>query len=358
MKIIRFFLSFVFTLTLIALVLGGVLYLDYQRFLKTPVITENSPTVYSVKSGDSLSKLMQQFPKQNIHLAANSWFKKIPFTKGKSVGHYYFRFLAKTNKQTNKLKVGDYALRVGMTAPELLDALTAGKTVSYRVRFIEGRTFKDMRKALGNNPNLTHSIENLSDREILEAIGETTFPSPEGLFFPDTYQFSNHGKDIDILRQSRELMKKNLAKAWAERNPEISLKTPYELLILASIIEKETGADSEREKISGVFHRRLAKGMLLQTDPTVIYGMGDKYKGKIYKSDLKRDTPYNTYTRKGLPPTPIAMPGMSSLMAAGQPDGGDALYFVADGKGGHTFSATLAEHNKAVKVYRKSLKSN
>ncbi|PID66808.1 MAG: aminodeoxychorismate lyase, partial [Gammaproteobacteria bacterium] len=229
---------------------------------------------------------------------------------------------------------------------------TSGKTIAHKIRFLEGWNFKRFREELQNNPHIDHTLLFVPDKDILSILGASEGTHPEGYFFPDTYQFPNRGKDIDVLRQAYDLMQKNLEAAWAERDKSIALKTPYELLILASIIEKETALDSERRQVSGVFHRRLAKGMPLQTDPTVIYGMGDQYNGRIYKSDLRRDTPYNTYTRKGLPPTPIAMPGRASLMAAGQPDNSRALYFVADSTGGHTFSDTYQQHLQAVKVYR------
>ena len=245
-----------------------------------------------------------------------------------------------------------------MTASQVLALLISGKTITHKILFLEGWTFKKIRTVLQDNPNISNTLLFVPDDEIMHALGLGDERTPyEGQFFPDTYQFASHAKDSEVLRQAYYLMQKKLKLAWEARDKSIKLKSPYELLILASIIEKETYIDKERKKISGAFHRRLAKGMLLQTDPTVIYGMGDRYKGVIYRSDLKQDTPYNTYTRKGLPPTPISSPGMSSLMAAGQPDKGNALYFVADGTGGHAFSSAYKEHLKAVKSYREKLKN-
>lgn len=337
---------------LVLILLGGIVgfvILDYQRFLKTPIVTVHSSLVFTVKPGDGIGRLINRFPEHHIELAAQSPFKKW-------LGGYYFRYLAEKEQKSNQLKAGEYQLNVGMTPATLLELLVSGKTIVHKVRFLEGWDFKKIREALTKEPNVEQTLQFVPDDEIMEVLQFDKSIFYEGQFFPDTYQFSNRINDVTILRQAHHLMQKNLAKAWANRDKSIQLKSPYELLILASIIEKETSLDSERKQISGVFHRRLAKGMRLQTDPTVIYGMGNKYKGTIYKSDLKRDTPYNTYTRKGLPPTPIASPGLASLIAAGQPDKGNTLFFVANGKGGHTFSRTYKEHLKAVKIYRQQQK--
>lgn len=344
-----FFRLFVFAvLTIIAVVVF--FFVDYKRFLSTPMVVSGSPETFTVKSGDTISALIQSFDKEGLPLATQS-----PFSK--ALGGYYFRYLAKSSHKANQLKIGEYQLQQGMTPPQVLDVLISGKTIAHTVRFLEGWNFKQLRAELQNNPHIDHTLLFVPDKDIMTALklgnGKTAY---EGQFFPDTYQFPNHAKDSEVLKQAYDLMQKNLKTAWQARDKNIRLKTPYELLILASIIEKETSLDSERQQVSGVFHRRLAKGMPLQTDPSVIYGMGDKYKGVIYRSDLRRDTPYNTYTRKGLPPTPIASPGLASLMAAGQPDKGKSLYFVANGHGGHTFTDTYQEHLKAVKAYRQQLK--
>lgn len=353
MFIIRWFIRFLMMFVLLVIAGGVFIYVDYKRFLETPITIKPSPMVITVQSGDTITSVIKNFKKHRIVLAEQSPLSQY-------VGKYYFRYLAKSTQQAQQLKVGDYQLRSGMTAPEILKMLTSGNTIAYKIRFLEGWNFKDMRAEIAKHPNIQHTIDNLSDKEVLQRIleddslkGKQLSDYPEGLFFPDTYSFPNNIKDIDLLKIAYRLMQKNIAKAWAARDKDIILKNPYELLIMASLIEQETYLDSERNIISGVFQRRLAKDMLLQTDPTVVYGLGDKYRGKIYKSDLRHDTPYNTYIRKGLPPTPISLPGMASLMAAGQPDKGKSLYFVATGKGGHTFSETYKQHLKAVRAYRK-----
>jgi UPF0755 protein len=235
----------------------------------------------------------------------------------------------------------------------LLQKLNDGDVVSVAITFVEGVTFRQMRAQLVANPLLKQSITLLSDRAVLEAIGATE-SHPEGLFFPDTYRFSQGASDIDILKMSFQAMQKKLALAWSQREEGLPYATPYEALIMASIIEKETGRANERAMIGGVFINRLRIPMRLQTDPTVIYGMGENFDGNIRRRDLTNDTVYNTYTRDGLPPTPIAMPGLGALMAAVQPEKSDNLYFVAmkDGQGSHAFSRTLAEHNRAVAKYQ------
>ncbi|PIE42209.1 MAG: aminodeoxychorismate lyase [Gammaproteobacteria bacterium] len=329
---------------LLVAVAGIFLFFDYQRFLKTPITTDNSSETFTVQSGDTVAQLIKKFPASGILLAQRSPLADM-------LGPYYFRHLAGSSGKDSQIKVGEYRLEAGMKPIDFLNALVSGKTITYKITFLEGWTFKQMRKHLKENPHIEQTLTYVPDKEIMSALGFQSM-SCEGQFFPDTYRFSNHTKDSEILTRAHQQMRKNLDKAWQSRSDKTQLKSPYEMLILASIIEKETGIDTERRQVSGVFHRRLKKGMYLQTDPTVAYGMGDKYKGRIYRSDLRRDTPYNTYTRKGLPPTPIAMPGMASLLAAGQPDSGESLYFVADGKGGHAFSNTYKEHRKAVKAYR------
>lgn len=346
--IIKWIVRLMALVLLVFVVVGGLLFFDYKRFLHTPVVVADSPQTFKIQSGDTVMKLVQRFKDNRLPLAAES-----PFAD--KLAPYYFRYLAKTTDKANHLKIGEYQLQKSMTPADLLDLFTSGKTIAHKIRFLEGWHFKRFREELQKHPNIEHTLVFVPDEDILSTLGATDNTHPEGYFFPDTYQFPNQAKDIDVLRQAYELMKKNLKTAWEARDKSIALKSPYELLIMASIIEKETSLDRERNEISGVFHRRLAKGMPLQTDPTVIYGMGDKYKGTIYKSDLRRDTPYNTYTRKGLPPTPIAMPGMASLLAAGQPDKGKSLYFVATGNGGHTFSNTYKQHLKAVKAYRQRM---
>jgi len=217
---------------------------------------------------------------------------------------------------------------------------------------VEGKTFRQFRAALNENRDLVHDSATLGDKEILARLGvpET---HPEGLFFPDTYVFNKGSSDLDVMRRASRAMQTRLAAAWEQRDRTVPLKSPYELLILASIVEKETGLAADRPLVAAVFANRLRRGMLLQTDPTVIYGLGERFGGNLRKIDLQTDTPWNTYTRPGLPPTPIAMPGLASLQAAARPPASDRLYFVARGDGSSHFSASLDEHNNAVNRYQR-----
>ncbi len=244
------------------------------------------------------------------------------------------------------IRAGEFRLESGLRPRDLLEVISGHAVVQYRFTVVEGWTFVQLLEALGQDEVLLQTLGQNSMQEILSKLD---IEQPEGCFLPETYLYTRGDSDADILLRSRQAMQEVLEQAWLARQDELPLKSPYELLILASIIEKETALDAERNEISGVFIRRLQKGMRLQTDPTVIYGMGDSYDGNIRRKDLQSDTPYNTYTRSGLPPTPIAMPGKASLMAAGQPSAGTVLFFVADGKGGHTFSSTLEEHQAAVR---------
>ncbi|CAG0964884.1 partial Endolytic murein transglycosylase, partial [Rhodocyclaceae bacterium] len=215
----------------------------------------------------------------------------------------------------------------------------------------EGRTFRQMRAILDAHPDLKHDTTSLTDQEILAKLGATE-PHPEGLFFPDTYLFAKQSSDLDVLRRAYRAMQSRLASEWEGRSPSLPYRTPYEALIMASIVEKETGTGTDRPKVASVFVNRLRRGMLLQSDPTVIYGMGERFDGNIRKQDLTTDTAYNTYTRSGLPPTPIAMPGLASLQAALHPPATDLLYFVARGDGSSEFSRNLEDHNRAVARYQ------
>lgn len=245
-------------------------------------------------------------------------------------------------------RTGEYALPGNTTPRSLLRLLSSGKVIQYRFTIVEGWSFRQLAERMAADPVLERELD-LSDPYAWHP--GTHFEDmkhAEGWFLPETYVFTRGDTDFDVLRRAHIAMKKALDEAWAERDTGLPLDTPYEMLILASIIEKETARDDERDRIAGVFARRLVKGMRLQTDPTVIYGMGESFDGDIRRKDLRTDTPYNTYTRHGLPPTPIAMPGVASLRAAANPAPGDELYFVADGEGGHTFSRTLEEHRAAV----------
>ena len=262
-----------------------------------------------------------------------------------------FRIWARYSGLSSSLKTGEYQIPADATMIELLQLVTSGKVIDYPVTFIEGWNFRQLREALSKQENLRHTIDKLDDEAIMKAI-DAEGVHPEGRFYPDTYRYTSSMSDVDILRLSYSKMKQLLSDEWEKRESDLPLENMDQALVLASIIEKETGAAEERAEISGVFINRLRKGMRLQTDPTVIYGMGDSYKGNIRKKDLLKDTPYNTYTRSGLPPTPIAMPGGDAIHAALHPAKTKALYFVAKGNGRHKFSATLTEHNEAVIKYQ------
>ena len=250
---------------------------------------------------------------------------------------------------SGRLQPGTYVYGRGMKAPEFLRAVSKGKALSYSLAVIEGRTFADLLASLRQHPQLVQTLGDRSPAEIAQLLKLPT--NPEGLFLPATYSFKPGTSDVQLLRQMHQHLQDYLAKAWAQRDPNLPLKTPYEALILASLVEKETGVASERPQIAGVFIRRLQQKMKLQTDPSVIYGAAD-YQGVITKAHLQTDTPYNTYTRAGLPPTPIALASKASIEAVLHPAPGTALFFVADGSGGHKFSTTYEEHKAAVKAYR------
>ncbi|MCF7752749.1 endolytic transglycosylase MltG [Bacillus subtilis subsp. subtilis] len=268
-----------------------------------------------------------------------------------------WQLLARQLDAAGKLKVGEYALDASLTPRELLLRMRQGRVLQHRVTIVEGWNIRQVRAALKRADPLVHTTDTLDDTALMTAIG---FPGehPEGRFLPETYVYQRGDSDVDVLKRAHAAMEKELTAAWNSRADDLPLNTPYELLILASIIEKETALPSERPQIAGVFMRRLKIGMRLQTDPTVIYGIGSSYDGNIRKRDLTTDTPYNTYTRAGLTPTPIAMPGRDALQAAAQPAPGNALYFVAvgDGSGAHVFSANYADHNAAVARYLQQLR--
>lgn len=252
-----------------------------------------------------------------------------------------------------RLKSGNYEFRTGVTPYDVLQKLALGDVNESVVTIVEGWTFKRMRSELDASPALRHDTAGMNDAELLAAVGAADSPaaSPEGLFFPDTYLFDKGTSDLNIYRRAYRLMQQRLTAAWADRAPGLPYRTPYEALTVASLIEKETGKASDRPLVSAVFANRLRIGMPLQTDPAVIYGLGDTYDGHLRKRDLQQDTPYNTYTRRGLPPTPIALPGIASLQAALNPAPTSALYFVSRGDGSSFFSDTLGAHNRAVDKY-------
>ena len=260
--------------------------------------------------------------------------------------------LIRLSGKSGRIKAGAYELQPGTTPRRLVEQLVRGEFAQHALVVIEGWTFRQMRQAVAENHALRHDTVHLSDAELLAKV-TPDYQQPEGLFFPDTYLFAKGASDLQIYRRAHELMRRKLDESWAARPPGLPYKTPYEALIMASIVEKETGQKAERDMIAGVFVNRMRQGMMLQTDPTVIYGMGERFRGNIRKRDLQTDTPYNTYTRAGLPPTPIALPGAAALAAALNPARTDALYFVARGDGTSHFSGSLSEHNQAVNKYQR-----
>ena len=261
-----------------------------------------------------------------------------------------FMWLARLTEKDTQLQAGAYEAVQGDSMWTLLERMAAGDMIQTRLTLIEGWDYKRIRQALAQNEHVKHTLTEVSDEELLQRLGAKA-SHPEGLFYPDTYVFVPGTTDYDILRRAYHAQSELLEQMWAERDPDLPLKTPYEALILASIVEKETGQSAERARVAGVFINRLRRGMLLQTDPTVIYGMGDAYQGRIRKRDLQTDTPWNTYTRTGLPPTPIATPSKASLEATLHPEQHDFYYFVARGDGTSEFSRNLNEHNRAVRKY-------
>jgi UPF0755 protein len=309
---------------------------DFNRFSRTPL--------HVTAAGDS------------IDIARGSSFKTIVADlrqHGVTRAHpLYWRALAEQMRVAGKLHAGEYALTPGLTPRELLANMAAGRVLQRNFTIVDGWTFQELRHALARAKKLKHDSDGLDDAAVMQRIGAAG-ENPEGRFLPETYAYVKGDSDLDILRRAHQAMVRTLASLWAGRDPDLPLAIPYDALILASIVEKETGRPDERAQIAGVFVRRLRNHMLLQTDPTVIYGMGAGYAGNIRRSDLTTDTPYNTYTRPGLPPTPIALPGKAALQATLHPAAGDALYFVARGDGGHEFSSTLAEHNRKVDCYQR-----
>lgn len=308
---------------------------DYERFTTTELSIGPQELVLLVEPGDSFERVLGRL-------------RKIGIVEGHD---YYWKALAWQTDVVRRLRVGEYAIGHGMTPRRLLDKLERGLVIQHSFTIVEGWNFRDLRVALAKEEGLTQTIAGLSHAEVMAALGKPD-QHPEGRFLPETYHFTRGAKDIDLLRRANTALEKTLAEEWAKRDPEVPLKSPEEALILASIVEKETGQASERHRIAGVFARRIKLGMKLQTDPTVIYGIGEAFDGNITRVHLQTDTPYNTYTRFGFPPTPIAMPGRAAIEAALHPAPGKDLYFVARGNGFHAFAATLEEHNRNVARYQ------
>lgn len=305
------------------------------QFARAPLRLSAEPLEFTVAPGSSLRAATRQIVRAGVDMP-----------------EWAFEAVARATVKPTDIKAGTYELRAGATPLDLLGKLTRGDFALSDVKFIEGWTFRQVRAALDAHPRIRHDTAGLPDADVLRRL-ELPITHPEGWFFPDTYVFPRGASDVEILRSAHRAMEKRLAAAWAERQPGIPLASPYEALILASIVEKETGRPQDRPLIAAVLHNRLRSGMRLQADPTVIYGLGPAFDGNIRKRDLLADTPYNTYTRDGLPPTPIAMPGRAALEATLRPAESPALYFVARGDGSSEFSRTLEEHNRAVTRYQR-----
>jgi UPF0755 protein len=316
---------------------GGWAWMDYQSAVKIPVVL-NKQVYVDIEKGDSLNRITDKLIEQNV-----------------AVKPIWFKVFAYTSESAKKIKTGEYELTPGLSIPEILALFVQGKTKQYAITFPEGWSFKDILQEVQNNPHLEHTL-NSADLEALMLKFGADAKHPEGMFFPDTYFFEKHMTDVSLLKRAYDKMRQVLQQEWLNKAENLPFKNPYEALILASIVEKEAAVIEERPLIAGVFIRRLEKGMLLQTDPTVIYGMGDHYKGDITYEDLKNTTPYNTYVVKGLPPTPIAMPGKEAIYASLHPDTGNSLYFVSRGDGTHIFSSTLKDHNRAVDIFQRKKK--
>ena len=328
-------IRFALVLALVAAGAAAFAWFHYTGFADRALAGIEPGETVVVEKGDSLPKVVAKLQALGIEGDALAW-----------------RALGRDTGAAGRLQVGEYALTPGMTPRALLEAMRDGKVIRYRVTIVEGWNIRDLRRALAKATPLRQEAATLDDAALMRALGRPG-EHPEGRFLPETYVYARGDSDLDVLKRAAEAMDEALAEAWAARVDGLPLRTPYELLTLASIVEKETGVASERPEIAGVFVRRLKAPMRLQTDPTVIYGLGSAYDGNIRRRDLETDTPYNTYTRDGLPPTPIAMPGRDALQAVAKPKDGTALYFVAvgDGSGRHVFSSTYAEHQAAVAKY-------
>lgn len=331
--------GFLITIMVLLIAAGSVgvgAWSEYRRFVEQPIVFAEGKERFDLPRGTRLRELAQRLTDEGL----------IP-------NPYVFIALAYERGQQRSLKAGEYALPDRLLPADLLDLFASGRSIQFPVTLVEGRTFRDAVAGVAAAGPFTVELAGLSDQAVIARLGIDD-THPEGWLFPDTYLFPRGTTDTRILRRAHQRMREVLSEEWAGRQPGLPLETPYEALILASIIEKETGVAAERPAIAGVFVRRLQRGMRLQTDPTVIYGMGDAYDGNIRRSDLTRPTPYNTYVIPALPPTPIALPGRAAIHAALNPADGDALYFVSRNDGSHHFSATLAEHNCAVRHYQRN----
>ncbi|NPE56375.1 endolytic transglycosylase MltG [Dickeya dadantii] len=320
-------------IVLLAMVVWG-LWKQIQHFADSPLAIKQE-TIFTLPAGTNREGLKELLVEQQI-IGASGWFP----------------WLLHLEPELAAFKAGTYRLMPAMTVRDMLALLASGKEAQFSLRFVEGSRLKDWQETLKSAPYLKHTLDDKTPQEIAEAMGLKDKPNPEGWFYPDTYLHTAGMSDKSILQRAHQRMTKMLNDVWQGRDDGLPYKTPDELLVMASLIEKETAINEERPLVASVFINRLRIGMRLQTDPTVIYGMGDSYNGVITRSALEAPTPYNTYVISGLPPTPIAMPGKASLDAAAHPAKTGYLYFVADGKGGHKFTTNLNDHNRAVQAYR------
>ena len=318
-----------------ALVAGWFVHEDYRRFSHTELISRSEEPVLEVKRGDSFDHVLRRLRKLGIREGYDLYWKALAWEQG----------------VITRLQVGEYAVGHGLTPISLLDKLESGRVIQHRFTIVEGWTFRELRLALAKEGALESTLAGLSDDEVMRRLGSGGL-HPEGQFLPETYNFTRGVSDAELLKRAHLALRTVLQSEWEQRAADLPLKSEYEALILASIIEKETGVARERPQIAGVFVRRLRLGMKLQTDPTVIYGLGTSFNGNLTRRHLEGATPYNTYANFGLPPTPIALPGRAAIRAALQPADGDALYFVSRGDGSHVFSPSLSEHNRAVVRYQ------
>lgn len=313
---------------------GAWVMMDYRSFVNEPLSFDKDGLRYEIKAGKTLTHVAKDLQRRGLIDSAS-----------------YLVWLGKFEGMANNIKAGEYRFDDGILPERLLEQITKGEMLQYAITVVEGWNFRQLMDAVHSNEYFLHTLSDYSDEEIMEKIGHPG-EHPEGLFLPDTYYFPRLTTDVAFLQRAYDATQLFLTQNWPERSIDVEFKKPYEALIMASIVEKETGLPSERKQIAGVFNRRLQKRMRLQTDPTVIYGLGHTFDGNIRRRDLRKDTPYNTYLRRGLPPTPIAMPGRAAILAALNPMPGIDLYFVARGDGGHKFSATLEQHNAAVVQYQ------
>ena len=309
-------------------------YQDYLLFLATPIEAGQYPVKIQVKPGTNFGHLANDLAERQL-----------------ITNKRYLTWYARSENLAQKIKAGRYAFHGAVTPEQLLAKIVAGDVEQFTLTVVEGWTFRQMISLLGKHPQIVHKLDGRSDDEIMTALN-LSGQHPEGQFMPDTYHFPEATTDVQFLTRAWKAMQDYVQEQWENRSENLPLKTPYEAMVLASIVEKETGQADERPQIAGVFVRRLQKGMKLQTDPTVIYGMGENFDGNIRRKDLRTDTPYNTYTRYGLPPTPIALPGKAAIDAVLHPADGKSLYFVSKGDGSHQFSDTLEAHNRAVRKYQ------